>query len=332
MSNNIKLSVIVPVYNTGEYLHGCISSILNQTLREIELILVDDGSKDNSGLICDEYAAKDARIRVVHKVNEGVSIARNTALALAHGEYVGFVDSDDTIVPSMYARLYAAAMQHNADIAMCDAVTVYGDGRTEPDTIHQLASSQCIEKADWTPQLLMEMAGSSWRCIYRSALIQRHSGFPVALKFSEDRIFNIYMMGYATRLVYLKEAFYNRLIWEGSAVHRFHADYFETAKKAAAGVETAIKEAWDDKEPYQTAYLQQFIGLSYAAINNYFYKTSPWGLQEKFCAVKALCNDAALCHAIRKADYTDIRAKWILKKRVLLLCLCAKILNLKYGR
>lgn len=92
---NPKISVIVPVYNTEKYLHRCIDSILAQTFTDFELLLIDDGSKDNSGTICDEYAAKDSRVRVFHKENGGVSSARNLGLDNAKGEWISFVDSDD---------------------------------------------------------------------------------------------------------------------------------------------------------------------------------------------------------------------------------------------
>ena len=96
---NPKLSIIVPVYNVEQYLDKCIKSILNQTFKDFELILVDDGSIDNSGEICDEYAKKDSRVKVIHKKNGGLAAARNTGLIIARGDYVGFVDSDDWIEP-----------------------------------------------------------------------------------------------------------------------------------------------------------------------------------------------------------------------------------------
>lgn len=96
------LSIIVPVYKVEPYLHRCVDSILAQTFTDFELILVDDGSPDNCGAICDEYAAKDSRILVIHKENGGLSDARNAGLDIAKGEYIGFVDSDDYISPQMY--------------------------------------------------------------------------------------------------------------------------------------------------------------------------------------------------------------------------------------
>ncbi len=114
------ISVIVPVYNVEDYLEYCVHSILNQTLKDIEIILVDDGTPDNSGVICDKLAEEDERIVVIHKENGGLSSARNAGLAVARGKYIGFVDSDDWIEPDMYEYLLNLITENNADIADCE--------------------------------------------------------------------------------------------------------------------------------------------------------------------------------------------------------------------
>ena len=100
------VSIIVPVYKTEKYIHECVDSLINQTLKDIEIILVDDGSPDNCPAICDAYADKDNRIVVIHKDNGGLSDARNVALETAKGDYIGFVDSDDFVEPTMFEKLY----------------------------------------------------------------------------------------------------------------------------------------------------------------------------------------------------------------------------------
>ena len=113
------ISIIVPIYNVGKYLPRCIESILNQTFNNFELILVNDGSTDNSGVVCDDYAKKDTRIKIIHKSNGGVSSARNAGLYVAKGEYIGFVDPDDYIDKNMYEKLYRLCIDNNSDIAIC---------------------------------------------------------------------------------------------------------------------------------------------------------------------------------------------------------------------
>jgi len=121
------ISVIVPVYNCAAYLPQCLESILVQTHNALEIILIDDGSADDSPQICDTFAQKDPRIKVIHQTNQGVSAARNTGLALARGEYIGFVDADDFIAPDMYAYLYDLIERDKADIAMCNLFLQRGE-------------------------------------------------------------------------------------------------------------------------------------------------------------------------------------------------------------
>ena len=123
-----KLSVIVPVYNTEKYLRECIDSILAQTFTDFELILVNDGSTDGSGAICDEYAGKDLRIRVIHQQNGGVTVARKSGVRIARGEYVTFVDSDDWIDENMYQSMLA---QESADIVICNMIRATNEGMFE---------------------------------------------------------------------------------------------------------------------------------------------------------------------------------------------------------
>lgn len=120
-----EISIIVPVYNVEQYLENCIQSILNQTFKNYELILVDDGSTDKSGEICDKYEKIDNRIKVIHKDNGGLSSARNSGLDIACGKYIGFVDSDDSIHPRMYEILYDLIKKHNVDISCCNYRETY---------------------------------------------------------------------------------------------------------------------------------------------------------------------------------------------------------------
>ncbi|MBE5821327.1 MAG: glycosyltransferase [Clostridiales bacterium] len=124
---NKLITVIVPVYNVEKYIRNCIESIINQTYSNLEIILVDDGSLDSSPQIIDEYAKKDKRIRVIHKENGGVSSARNAGLKIASGEYITFVDSDDTINSKIYEILYNLIKKYDTEITMCEAIKVYED-------------------------------------------------------------------------------------------------------------------------------------------------------------------------------------------------------------
>ena len=122
------ISVIVPVYNGEKYLHRCVDSILSQTYKNLEILLIDDGSKDNSASICDEYAEKDNRIVVIHKKNEGTGPTRQYGMEHAHGEYIAFVDNDDYIVPDMYEKMMKAIEESGADYCACQFNYEYADG------------------------------------------------------------------------------------------------------------------------------------------------------------------------------------------------------------
>lgn len=124
--NRQKISVIIPIYKTEKFLRKCIESVLNQTHTELEVILVDDGSPDRCGEICDEYAAKDSRVKVIHQQNSGVSVARNESMNYVTGELVGFVDSDNYIDPEMYEYLLSLT-EGDIDFAQCGIIGEKGD-------------------------------------------------------------------------------------------------------------------------------------------------------------------------------------------------------------
>ena len=163
------LSIIVPVYDVERYLPKCIDSILAQTFTDFELILVEDGSPDNCPALCDAAAAKDARIRVIHQKNRGLSAARNAGLDAARGEWIGFVDSDDYIAPEMYEALYKAVQSTGADLALCDYAEVDETGAPCPK-MHvslsgtELTGRELLKKASG---LMVQLA---WNKLYRRAI------------------------------------------------------------------------------------------------------------------------------------------------------------------
>lgn len=126
-----RVSIIIPVYNVENYIRKCIESVISQTFSEIEIILVDDGSTDGSGRICEEYKNKDNRIKVVHKDNGGLSSARNCGISIATGEYLGFIDSDDYIAKDMFEKLYTNIIKEDADVSICGIYQCY-EGKEPP--------------------------------------------------------------------------------------------------------------------------------------------------------------------------------------------------------
>lgn len=144
-----KISIIVPVFNSAAFLSDCIKSIVNQTYTNLEIILIDDGSKDNSGSICDSFAKDDPRIIVIHQDNSGVSSSRNTGIARASGSYIAFVDSDDLIAPDMIKLLHSSLVENQCDISTCGFVYIYQTESLKPDTTNNtteiLTGNEAIE-------------------------------------------------------------------------------------------------------------------------------------------------------------------------------------------
>lgn len=162
------VSISVPIYKTEKDLRRCVESLLNQTLRDIEIILVDDGSPDNCGIICDEYAAKDARIKVIHKENGGSSSARKEGLKHCTGIYYTVCDSDDWVEPTMYEELYQRAVETNADIVACDYYSEYGNGKQVRSASYTYTTQeQYIEDL-----MLRTTSVNTWSKLFRRDMIR----------------------------------------------------------------------------------------------------------------------------------------------------------------
>ena len=187
------VSIIVPIYNVEKYIRRCIDSVLSQEYTDFELILADDGSKDNSGDICDEYAAKDSRVRVIHKENTGVSDTRNVAISQATGTYLQFLDSDDWITPDATKLLVRAATEHHCDLVISDFYRVVGErvshkGDIEDDgvlTREEFAEHMMENPADF-------YYGVLWNKLYRRDLVEKYNlRMDESVSWCEDFLFNL---------------------------------------------------------------------------------------------------------------------------------------------
>lgn len=209
MRQGKKISVIVPIYNVEKYLPACIDSILQQTYKDMEIILVDDGSPDNCPQICDEYGKKDERIRVVHQKNKGLSGARNTGIDIAQGEYLIFVDSDDTVEPTMVEDLYTYAEEHNCAIVACGRNYVFEDGQIVCKITEN--KNRIYDFADAMQEMntftLFDM--SAWAKIYKKDIF-KDIRFPEG-KLSEDYYIMYKLFDMAQSVGYVAKPLYNYL-------------------------------------------------------------------------------------------------------------------------
>lgn len=207
------ISVIIPIYKVEEYLDHCIKSIVEQTYRKLEIILVDDGSPDKCPLKCDEWAVRDRRIRVIHKKNGGLSDARNVGMSIATGLYISFIDSDDWISPDFYEKLYRSITESNAQIAASGIVWAYNDHLQYDDFIYD----RHIFSAEDALKTLIQGRGFyavAWNKLYKKSLFDGIE-FPVG-KLHEDEFVTYKLVGKATKLVLCQKTFYYYRQREGS--------------------------------------------------------------------------------------------------------------------
>lgn len=228
-----KISIIVPVYNVEKYLGRCMDSLLNQTLREIEIILVDDGSPDAAPQMCDAYATQDPRVKVIHKENAGLGCARNSGLDMAQGEFIAFVDSDDYVDTDMYRRLYTSAREERADAVFCNFCIVdrhliarphlevpekriFTEREREGFLLDMIASAPGV-----SPERKHHM--SVWHSVYSAEIIRTnrlrfHSEREVV---SEDILFQADYINRAQRIVFIPDALYHYCYNEASLTKTF---------------------------------------------------------------------------------------------------------------
>ena len=205
-----KISIIVPVYKAEAYLHRCVDSILAQTLMDFELLLIDDGSPDRSGEICDEYVQKDSRIRVFHKKNGGVSSARQKGLDEALGEYVIHADPDDWVEDNMIEILYHKALDLDADVIICDYYKDNGGKSTYIEQKPESMNHNSIIKG-----LYGHLFGACWNKLIRRSVIKKYGlEFPKNWSLAEDQYFLVSLLLHDIKIGYVNKAFYHYVIGE----------------------------------------------------------------------------------------------------------------------
>ena len=217
------VSVIIPVYNSESYLHRCVDSLLTQSYTDFELILVDDGSRDSSSDICDEYARKDGRVKVFHKENAGVSSARNLGLDNATGEFVVFVDSDDWVDIHFLEYLYTAVHKEKFDIAVCEIINYYGHKI-------KISNNSLIEKGKCAYIKHQIIAGFTSVCnmMFNREFIEANRLRFEKVRYSEDFIFSIKAICLSKRITYVaNHLYYYDRTNEISALHHYPDDMYK---------------------------------------------------------------------------------------------------------
>lgn len=286
------ISVIVPVYNVEAYLCRCLDSICGQTYKSLEIILVDDGSKDRSGEICDRYMEKDSRIRVIHKPNGGVSSARNQALKIATGKYIGFVDADDYVTDVMFETLHQSITQYNADIAICG----FYKGRT-PDAMQRSTSEDTVTLFDPEQSIREMLKKNSYlgypfnRLFSRSVLVPENEApvyFDESIHYAEDMLFNCSCMLKSKKIVYNTTPLYYYVVREGSACQSELTEKRLTMLRAIQVMQEMVSEKYPDLSKnfadYYVSVIAHFIGQASEMSNAVLSKKYIRSLKKEYTA------------------------------------------------
>lgn len=260
MKEKPLISIIVPVYNVKNYLVDCVNSIVNQTYKKTEIILVDDGSTDKSGKICDYLAEKDNRIKVIHKKNGGLSSARNAGMMIAKGKYIGFVDSDDKISKDMYEILLNNMLKTGSKISICGRYYVYPDGTKkirykEKSNVTQMNAKEAIIRMNSFSSFDM----AAWDKLYDKKIFNKIY-FPEG-KLSEDFFIMYKLFIKAKKICYTPQPLYYYFQREGSISHskNINLDFIEAARQQMKDVTKIYPSLYD------------IVGTAFASANMTLY-------------------------------------------------------------
>lgn len=229
------ISIIIPIYNVSQYLNECIQSVVNQSYKDFECVLIDDGSSDGCEMICDQWAQKDSRIKVIHQSNQGVSKARNRGIAEAQGEYITFIDSDDWIDPNYLNELFQPIEKYNVDLVVCGLQQQYNNGTFQNYSyktgIIKIEKQFTNEFTDINKQFLL--FGPVIK-LYRKSIIQKHNiHFPPEYTYGEDLLFNYSYLEYVKAIYIVDQCLYHyRIIGSGTLssikrINQFEIDYVQ---------------------------------------------------------------------------------------------------------
>ncbi len=239
-NSDVCISIIVPIYNVEKYIRKCIDSLLSQTLKGIEIILVDDGTPDNCGAIIDDYADKYDNIVVLHKENGGLSDARNAGMKVASGEYIGFADPDDYAEPDMFEKLYNSIRNNDFDLAICGYKEVFSDRLSyerKMTFLNNAKSIGCLIDS----YLNGNFGTYAWNKLYKASIVKDNKiEFPVGVQLVEDTIFFFTYINYIKSFSIVDECLYNYIRNSNSICAKFHDNEIEYKKLVISKIEKAV--------------------------------------------------------------------------------------------
>lgn len=307
-----KISIIIPMYNAKEYIARCLESVINQSFSDIEIIIVNDGSTDESLEICRKYAKIDERIIILNKDNNGVSVARNQGMNVATGEYVMFVDSDDWIDENMCQDLYKRISECHADICFCNNIKEYGN-RSEYidfgclkdvinlDEIKEVILSLIEEKDIKIAHRRETFRGPCAKLYKRSIIIDNNITFKRELAIGEDLVFNLEYLKYCEKIVVEKKFLYHYRVNLYSATKRYRENAWDTYRKLLV-----ILEEYLESNFFEIEYMDRLnkLKLKYfiISVNNEMSKFNKKSYVEKISYIKSICEDEVINFALKNSS------------------------------
>ncbi len=299
---NDLISIIVPIYKVEKYLRQCIDSVINQTYSNLEIILVNDGSPDNCPKICDEYAKKDDRIKIINKNNGGVSSARNVGLDNAKGNWIVFVDADDWIEKRYCEDLLKIATNKSADIVICGYNRVYND---KTKKISAIAKKTDFDSNDYLINVLNPQTGFGFCAtkIFNVDIIGKNR-FDESIVVGEDALFNIKISKNLKRAVYVQKELYNYRINDDSAVKRFDTNYVKKYSKSIEVNKKYIFENYLQEEIKNNFYNFIAFHVMLIAVNYCFHPEN--NIKNKKKLLRKICNYNNFKEGIEKSNYKMI--------------------------
>ena len=246
-----KVSVIIPVYNVEKYLNKCVDSVINQTYKNLEIILVDDGSLDNCPKLCDDYAKSDERIKVIHKINEGVSVARNVGISVASGEYVCFFDSDDFVEEDVLEKMLDAIVEKAYDVCVCGySVDIYNKEGEKESASEVVPWKQVCENLSLIEcEKNLGICGYAWNKLYRKEFLT-HNGlfFEEGTSLIEDLLFNSMAISKGAKVCFLPYAGYHYIQRQRETLGVKYYENFFDLKQKAIKAKSDVLRVWGVKE------------------------------------------------------------------------------------
>lgn len=308
-SNNHKISIVVPVYNVEAYLHRCVDSILAQDVRNLEIILVDDGSTDRSGQICDEYGKMDERILVCHKPNGGLTSAWKAGVERAAGEYVGFVDSDDWIDSDMYSRMLELAVRENADVTVCGLVFDFEDPKIPKRKEISNFKKEVYNREELEalfPSLINDgsffgrtlQSARVTKLFRRELLCKNMDDCDERVSLGEDMQITVPVLLDSRKLCVVQDFYpYHYWINNKSITGQYDDKYMEKVKLLARRLEIICKKK--NVFDFSNQIRNDFLSMTVLAVKNEIYRNYKTGRRKVTANVRAICEEPMVQEALK---------------------------------